>query len=211
MATKLVKIIKVSGVMKTLSGVRINNAGTDIGPGGLDAEVIKNPMTGKPYIPGSSVKGKMRSLLELHYGKYNQKGDPCGCGKPECIVCTLFGAYKNVNATSGIPRLIVRDMDLTEEYANNKDILETKASTMINRVSSTASGGSLRFVERVAAGVEFNYEINIRVFDTDDEKKLMQGLEEAMKMLENDGIGGGVTTGSGKIKFITKEITEINY
>ena len=210
---KLVKSIKRTAVVHANSGIKINGMSTEIGPGGLDSEVVKNPLTGKPYIPGSSFKGKMRHMLEKKYGAKNKEGTvnvggknnsvymPCGCGKKTCMICTLFGSHMNMNADCGPGRLKIRDLNLTEEFASmdSGKLLEARAATMIDRKTGTAAGGSLRQTERTSSGLEFNLEMVLEVYDTDDEKKLLSVLDEGLKMLEMSGIGGETSRGYGSI------------
>ena len=214
MVTK--KIIKVTGVVKTMSGVRINGADVEIGPGGADNCIVRNAIDGQPYIPGSSVKGKVRSLLEEKYGRFDKNGrdagaNPCGCGKPTCMICKCFGAHNNVNAKSGIPRFEFNDMTITDEFRGRDDIIEITAATSINRQTGTAANGSLRQLEQISRGVEFNYSFNIRVTDEDDADKLKAFLIEGLTKLEDSGIGSGNSRGVGRIKFLTREIEEIDY
>lgn len=206
---KLVKFIKRTGVMTLQTGLQINGPGVEIGPGGLDSEVIKNPLTKMPYVPGSSFKGKMRAELETVLGKVNyttdkkgnEVGQPCGCGKKDCIICTLFGAHMNTNSNAGTPRLKFRDMTICDEFIGKRGITEDKAATMIDRRSGTASGGSLRHVERVSSGVKFDYEIVISIYEGDNEKLIIDTLDRGMKLIENTGLGGGTSHGNGKVSF----------
>ena len=136
-------------------------------------------------------------------------GFPCNCGKPTCSICTLFGAHKNTRANSGEPRLIVHDMYINEEFMQKliKDgmdissLIEDKASTMINRNTNTASNGSLRNMERVSAGVVFDCVFKLKVFDGDDEKKMLYKLSNIIENVELVGIGAKTTSGSGQVKF----------
>ena len=56
----------IQGKIKVLTGLHIGGPTTGLNIGGVDNIVIKDAK-GKPYIPGSSLKGKMRSLLEYSY------------------------------------------------------------------------------------------------------------------------------------------------
>ena len=214
MSTK--KIIKVTGVVKTMSGVRINGADVEIGPGGADNHIVRDAIGGQPYIPGSSIKGKIRSLLEEKYGRFKANGndagkDPCGCGKSTCLVCKCFGAHNNTRALSGVPRFEFNDMTITDEFRGRDDIIEITAATSINRQTGTAATGSLRQLEQIARGVEFNYCFSIKVTDEDDAEELKAFLIEGMTKLEDSGIGSGNSRGVGKIKFLTRNIEEIDY
>lgn len=219
---KLVKFIKRTAIVHAESGIKINGINTEIGPGGLDSEVVKNPLTGKPYIPGSSFKGKMRHMLEKKYGAKNKDGRdninnkgvhmPCGCGKKTCMICTMFGAHMNMDSDCGPGRMKVRDLNLTEEFINieTTKLLEARAATMIDRKTSTAANGSLRQTERTSSGLDFALEIIIEVYDTDKEDKLLAVLDEGIKMIEMSGLGGETSRGYGhvSIRDIKDEIIE---
>lgn len=205
---KLVKVIKRTGVLKVETGLQINGPDVGIGPGGLDSRVTRNPLKNEIYIPGSSVKGKMRASLEQVTGK-GKNGDPCGCGDSNCIICTMFGAHKNTRSNAGTPRLIVRDMNLTDEFKGVREVTEVKASTSINREKGTAANGSLRQVERISSGVEFNYEFVLQIYEGDNEKKLKDTLDKGMILIETTGLGGGSTRGNGKVVFLSKNDEEV--
>lgn len=219
---KLVKFIRRTAIVHAESGIKINSINTEIGPGGLDSEVVKNPLTGRPYIPGSSFKGKMRHMLERKYGAKNPSGlpnvmtkkrgsgqdtrveevyMPCGCGKRGCMICTMFGAHMNMQAECGPSRLKVRDLNLTEEFKklDNERLLESRVSTMVDRKTGTAANSTLRQTERTSSGLDFKMELVIEVYDTDDENKFTEILDEGLRMLELSGIGGETSRGYGHI------------
>lgn len=213
---KLLKTVKYTGELELLSGLSIMGTNNDLNIGGTDSEVIKNPITKMPYIPGSSLKGKMRSLLELKYGKVSEgrvKGKtvagmlPCRCGRKDCFICTIFGAHMHPGADSAPTRIIVRDCDLTSESINairelsmeNGNFLETKAENIINRNDGTA--GSPRFMERIPAGLKFSVEILLQIFEGDDEENMKNKVEEALRLLENSYLGGSGSRGYGHVKF----------
>jgi len=210
---KLQTIYAYEGTITLLTGLAIRGAGSELSIGGADSEVIKNPITGEPYIPGSSLKGKMRSQLERVYGakKYDNKVlveetvAPCGCG--ECDICRVFGAHKNTKSLVAPTRIIVRDAVLTEEcraqIANMPveagNSLELKAENMIKRNSGTADAP--RFMERVPAGMEFHVELMLQVFDKDDAERMKKLVEEGLKLVEMSYLGGSGSRGYGQVKF----------
>lgn len=211
---KLQKIDRYEGTIKLITGLAIKGMSNELNIGGADSEVIKNPLTGEPYIPGSSLKGKMRSQLERVYGMKNKRGDaeyakPCGCGKKDCPICVLFGAHTNPNADSAPTRIIVRDSVLTEESrqkirempVENGSYLEVKAENLIKRDRGTAEAP--RFMERVPAGLEFKLEILLQVFDEDKNKEelLKKRIEQALELVENSYLGGSGSRGYGQVKF----------
>lgn len=207
----MMKIIEFNGTMTIKSGVHIggNDNGTKVG--GCDNPVIRNPLTNDPYIPGSSIKGALRSCAEkmpAYAGKI-RNGKPCGCGQETCMVCKLFGAHMNMRAASGEPRLIVRDMNLSPDFldrvmesgGSRSDIIETKTSTMIDRSTNTAAGGHLHNMERVAAGAVFDCSFSLKVMDKDNEAELINFFKKCLSIVEATGIGGKVTSGSGQVEF----------
>lgn len=209
---KLQKICKYEGTIKLITGLAIKGASNELNIGGADSEVVKNPLTGEPYIPGSSLKGKMRSQLERVYGMRNRYGKdefskPCGCGEKTCQVCSLFGAHMNPGAASAPTRIIVRDCELTEDsraVIQNMPVerggyLELKAENLIKRDKGTADAP--RFMERVPAGLGFKLEILLQVFEGDRAEQLKGEIEKALELVEESYLGGSGSRGYGQVKF----------
>lgn len=199
-------IKKIRGKIYLKTGLHIGGGTEGIEIGGIDNPVIKDPKTGYPYIPGSSLKGKMRSLLELHMDQFDDKGGPCNCGK--CIICKTFG-NTNKDSTVGITRAIFRDAFLDDEsiqLLKQRNILATEAKmeNTIDRIKGRALHP--RQSERVIAGLSFNFEISVRLFKDDGEgKEITDLLYQGLKLLEKDALGGSGSRGYGKIEF--KELT----
>ena len=204
---KLKNIVSVSGVLTIKSGLSIGGSKEGLGVDTKDNPIIRNPLSNKPYIPGSSIKGKMRSLFE-QYGLAKGGSFPCKCGRKECVVCTLFGAHMNVKGESGTPRLMFRDSMLAPEFEDlfDEEIVEIKTETMIDRNTGTAATGSLRTKERIAAGVKFNYSIDILVFENDNENKLVEYVKQGLKFIELTGLGSKISAGYGQIDFDIENI-----
>ena len=198
---KLEKKIKLEATITLLTGLHIGGNSESVEIGGIDLPVIKTK-DGLPYIPGSSLKGKMRCLLEQAYGILNA-GD--SGGNKNIDVRDLFGYSDGENARPS--RLIVRDAMLTEESAEelrNADNLdmpytEGKWENRINRVSGKASDP--RQIERVPAGAKFKAEFIINVWDDDEEEHQLALFNEAIDLLENDYLGGSGSRGYGQVKF----------
>lgn len=204
MAT-LVKKIKINTTIKLLTGLHIGGSGDNVEIGGIDNPVIKiATKDNQPYIPGSSLKGKIRCLLEQIAGSANVGGD--------ANVNNLFGFSK----TNQPSKLIVRDSLLTEDSAkklqenDNLDMpyTEGKWENVIDRVRGTAKDP--RQTERIPAGVEFNVEFVINVWDDDKESDLISLLKKGMNALENDYLGGSGSRGYGQIKFGELKQTELS-
>jgi CRISPR-associated protein Csm3 len=194
---QLVKKIKVTTSIELVTGLHIGGSSENVEIGGIDNPVIKiATKDGQPYIPGSSLKGKMRCLLEQIAGSATVGGNS--------EINNLFG-YSQTNQPS---KIIVRDAYLKKASADelrNCDNLdmpytEAKWENVIDRVKGTAEHP--RQTERIPAGVFFDVEFVINVWDTDgDGKNLIALLENGIKALENDYLGGSGSRGYGQIKF----------
>jgi CRISPR-associated protein Csm3 len=203
---------KITGKIAVKTGLHIGGGNDKVEIGGMDNPVIRNPLTREPYIPGSSIKGKMRALLEWREGKVKESnGDPCKCGKPDCKICRVFGSGNSGEQEKaklrGPSRIIIRDAELTDEckekFKQGKAILEDKIENGLNRITARANP---RHIERVVPGVEFNFELVYRVIDTDDggkkdEEYFNSVVKEGLKLLQNDYLGGGGSRGNGRIEF----------
>ena len=221
---KLKETITYKTKIKTKTGLHIGGNKDTLEIGGMDQPVIKNH-EGLPYIPGSSLKGKMRSLVEISIGQYSdggelhQFGEDCGNG---CMICRAFGIAgnpeKKVAKSIGPTRLIVRDIFLADndkekfqqQMEQGKTPFEEKTEVKINRESGTAAGSGPRPLQRVPAGTLFEGEILFKVFDVGDEGsrdiEIAENLfenENGLKMLiENDYLGGQGSRGSGEVEII---------
>ena len=205
---KLETIHKISGKIRLLSGLHIGASKENIEIGGLDNPIIKDPLPGShaPYIPGSSLKGKIRCLLELRHEKISEKGKPCGCG--QCDICAVFGSSSPDNRPEalGPPRIVVRDANLSEEWQSRFERgelpMEVKYENSINRISGTAQNP--RPLERVPAGVEFDFSISLKKFKGDED--YLPLIYQGMKMLQYDALGGCGSRGCGQIEFVDVEV-----
>jgi len=210
MSLKLEKYIGIEARLKCKSGLHIGGSKDDIEIGGLDNPVIRDPLDKMPFIPGSSLKGKLRSMLEYRYCSQEiaRYGEPCGCGKPECAVCRIFGPHKNPRHGLGPTRIIVRDARLTDESQKELEkglevdalYTGTKQEVSIDRNTGTASRAGPRPVEFVPKGAAFNLNISLRVFEGDDEPRIVGYVKEALDMLQQDYIGGSGTRGYGWVE-----------
>jgi CRISPR-associated protein Csm3 len=210
---KLVKKIKYTAKIELLSGLHIGGTNTTMSIGGVDNFIIRNPIDLKPYIPGSSLKGKMRSLLELAYGEH-ENGSVSTDSKSHCGA--LFGvsaSSKDSNAHAS--RLIVRDamwidtdvkFDKTDLY-----LAESKTEVNIDRITSRANP---RTQERVPRGAQFLFEAVLNIFDGESEEQYDKDIRKAISLLEDDYLGGHGSRGYGRIRFIdikTESKSAANY
>ncbi len=202
MEIKLLKKIIYTGRIKLLTGMHIGGTNSALNIGGPDKFVVRNPITNEPYIPGSSFKGKMRSLIEVMDGSISEKNGPSDDIYSNS--CQLFGMAGRKNEEKRPSRLIVRDasLDLSEELARKFEntelpFAETKTEVSIDRVTSAANP---RTFERVPAGAEFKLEMVLNVFSDDNENQLKQTLSQALKLIQDDYIGGHGSRGYGQIR-----------
>ena len=205
---KLKKIKVIKGRIFCETGLHIGGSQDEIEIGGVDLPVIKHPITKEPYIPGSSLKGKMRSTLERKYDKVTNKGEPCGCGKEDCLICRVFGPHKNTSHSLGPTRILVRDSKISQETRNEyKELavkggvlpLENKTENIINRLKGTAEHP--RSLERVPAGSKFDTEIAVQIFEGDNEQDIIDFIKEGLLLVQETYLGGFGSRGSGKVKF----------
>lgn len=210
MEEKLIKKIKYSGTIELKSGLHIGGSNMSLGVGGIDKSVIRNPIDNMPYIPGSSLKGKLRSLLELRDGTVGEDGKVCEDTSKR--VCQLFGS----SADKGYPsRLIVRDAKWNEDNKKlfeNADLplkfTESKTEVSINRITAEANP---RTIERVPAGAIFDVEIIINIMDSekDRENELKEALKTAAQLLNEDYLGGHGSRGYGWVTLTLGEPEEL--
>jgi CRISPR-associated protein Csm3 len=216
MSLKFKKNIVLRGQIETLTGLHIGGSKEKLEIGGVDSPVLRDPNTSFPFIPGSSLKGKMRMLLEFSLDKVTPKGDTYESNDPDDEICRVFGNFKKGTA-GGPTRLIVRDAYPTEETVKMWENLdselqytELKPENTINRLTSEANP---RFLERVVKGSFFNLEMIYSVYDDKDESNLKL-VYQALRLLEHSGLGGSISRGYGRIRFRFTdpiEVTEENY
>lgn len=200
---KMIKHVPIQGTILCLTGLRIGGTKDDIEIGGMDNPIIRHPQTRLPYIPGSSLKGKMRSSLEYAYDRVGQRGQPCGCGQSNCLVCRIFGPHKNVRHDLGPTRILVRDAMMDVESGEDPERwIEIKSENWIDRTTGIAGNGGLRQNERVVSGAKFKFDISLRIFADDDETKLVNTVREALTLIEQDYLGASGSRGYGRVKFL---------
>lgn len=207
---QLIKKIIFEGEITLLTGTHIGGTNSAMGIGGPDSTVVRNPINNKPYIPGSSLKGKMRSLIELNEGTIsevnmgNVKFGPTQNLKD--LAARLFGTANPKENNQQPSRLIVRDARLISDDAifTNTDLpyTESKTEVVIDRITSAAMP---RQIERVPAGAKFDFNMVLNIFTNDNELELIEAVKRSLKLLEDDYIGGNGSRGYGQIKIDLKE------
>lgn len=214
----------IKGKIECLTGLHIGGSKEKLEIGGVDSPVLRDPHTRMPYIPGSSLKGKMRHLLEFATGAVtNPVGGKLGNVSQDEQITRLFGLGaddkpKNIGPT----RLIVRDAhpdEVTIKMWKGMDsellYTEYKPENTIDRLTAAANP---RFIERVVKDSCFDFEIIYGVYeigDTTDDfdaatQKDLDNLLNALRLLENATLGKSGSRGYGQIKFHLVEPTFVS-
>ena len=222
-------MIKFSIRIKTITGLLIAGGTEEIEIGKIDKVFIRDPITNLPYIPGSSLKGVMRSMLEYKYGKVSEGGKVHVCDSVDCPICRVFGTTKDI--LSGPTRVHVADGIMTNKTKTMLEerglwsYTELKTENFINRIFGRAE--SPRTFERVPPQSEFASEIHYLVFATEiklakpeaevdkatiDElnKKLrweediefIKYVIEGLILAEDHGLGASTSRGYGKVEIL---------
>jgi CRISPR-associated protein Csm3 len=204
----------IQGKIVCKTGLHIGGSSDAIDIGGSDNVIIRDSVSGNPYIPGSSLKGKLRFLTELN-DKASAESVVRNRGgvadDKSCIAAKLFGVSAEEGQTElKFPtRTIVRDAypdEDTIELWDNEALIsgaELKYENSINRINSAANP---RNIERVPKGSKFDFEIIFSVYDDDDEN--ISYLLDAMRLLEDNYLGGSGSRGFGQIKFENIKISK---
>jgi len=200
---KLNKIIKLTFDLKLLTGLHIGSSNDNVKIGGIDSPVIKNPLNNEPYIPGSSLKGKMRYLLGINKGVNDLEDEE---------ICNIFGKSADNKTDIKPTKIIIRDLSMTDEWKKKMEefehygigFTEEKAENTIDR-GECKRESKPRFVERVPAGVEFSGEIVLKIFENDSEEEMKKTIEKSLEYIENDALGGSGSRGYGQIQITNKE------
>ncbi len=223
---KFIGKLILDGELICETGLHIGAGKGSLEIGGADNPVIKDAF-GRPYIPGSSLRGKLRSLLEQTSGLAvpselvylsRRKGQEVRIhqsDRPDDEICVLFGRNPGrmervgsseplETSTSTPARLTAYDAPLvpesiTQQMRENLDdeLTEVKSENAIDRITSQANP---RTLERVPSGARFRVRFVLDVLCEED-KDLLGRLIESLVLLEDDALGGGGSRGSGRVRF----------
>ena len=185
--------VKITGILETVTGLHIGTGGAFSPIGSADLPVVRDTLGNLPMIPGSSLKGKMRTLLSrVHHG------DDCDIAKDPKEIQALFGSQTNRS------KVLFSDLFLNRawwESMQERDIYsptEIKFENTINRLTAIANP---RQIERVIRGARFDLEIICEGSDCDELFSGVKLISEGMKLLSLDYLGGHGSRGYGRVKF----------
>ncbi|UKE84768.1 type III-A CRISPR-associated RAMP protein Csm3 [Pectobacterium colocasium] len=220
MQLKNIQTLRATLVCET--GLHIGGGDTALQIGGIDSAVVRHPLTQQPYIPGSSLKGKLRSLLEWRAGVVGETegkvlshqvyqkliDDKKQAQALQALkILQLFGVSGGDKLSAeqaqqvGPTRLSFWDCEFDQHWLAQQGghvQTEEKAENCIDRISGVALHP--RFIERVPAGSRFDFRLTVRQLDGDS-PDLLDTLLAGLKMLELDGLGGSISRGYGKVRF----------
>lgn len=197
MKTILDKLV-IKAELKLLTGMHIGKS-NDFAPiGAVDSVIITDPLTSQPIIPGSTLKGKLRTMLaklETTEGSLLKKHD-----NDNEIIKRLFGASN--------PEIIESRLQFYDIFLNNAKELEEKVTDLRyteikfeNTINRTTAVANPRQLERIPAGAKFNFKLVYNYEDETDLKEDFENIAKALKMIQLDYIGGSGTRGYGKVAF----------
>ena len=201
--------IFIRGEIEVLTGLHVGGSKADLEIGGIDLNVVKTADNKRvPFIPGSSLKGKLRTLLARETGSKRVKDDAQE-------VLEIFGFPAEMQKKQELPtRLIVRDAFLQYESFKddfNRENLDTeytevKWENTIDRKTGTAQHP--RQIERVPALAKFEFEMIYNSYSDGKEAQHIKALIRALRMLEDDYLGGHGSRGYGRIAFQNVSFTK---
>ncbi len=206
-------VIEITGTIEVVTGMHIGGNSAFSAIGSVDSPVIKDTRTGLPMIPGSSLKGKLRTLLAKQYNK-TLASTPDDDAQE---LTDLFGsAKKNQVHTS---RLLFSDM-LMNNWDELKELgLTSKTEVKFeNSIKRTTAVANPRQIERVVRGSKFPLSLIYHTkhdFETSDEKaiEIMQRdfeiIKNGLTLLEYDYLGGSGSRGYGKVKFSDLDVKTV--
>ncbi|MBN1997825.1 type III-A CRISPR-associated RAMP protein Csm3 [candidate division KSB1 bacterium] len=198
------------GTIQSLTGLHIGSEGGKLEIGGLDSPVVRDPLTRQPYIPGSSLRGKLRSLFERTEQKEFNRPSGQGiyrheCADSKCIVCRVFGSAGGKDDNNIPARLTVADLKLTEQSVKKLAEIDTglqytelKFENSLDRITAAANP---RQIERVPAGVEFCFQLfyTVETLNQDEIEQDLKNIVTLLNLLQDDYLGGHGSRGYGRI------------
>lgn len=198
--------------MTLVTGLHIGGSTDSFDIGGADSGVIKNPLDNQPYVPGSSIKGKVRSLLSRKYGEIVENKE---IKLENDVLRNLFepvikeGEFSETRALFRDAKLTKNSVEQLQMYLGEGVFTEIKAENSINSLTSKAANP--RFIERVPAGAQFEGQIVLQIFEEDNEKEMCDFLKEGLQLLEINYLGASGSRGYGRIQLNTLDFEEVDF
>ena len=202
--------LEITGKIKIMTGLHIGGSKEFSAIGAVDSPVMRDTYSNMPFIPGSSLKGKLRFLLQEKYGK-KARDEKTNHNDDDLIVKRLFGSSNDKKDEKSFKsRLYFSDSFISNEKDLNKmgieQMTEVKFENTINRFTAIANP---RQIERVIRGTEFNMSVIYNADSKEDLREDIKNLKEAFELLEYDYLGGNGSRGYGRVKIENLELNQV--
>lgn len=185
--------IEITGEIEVVTGMHIGGSDAFAAIGAIDSPVIKDSVNNNPIIPGSSLKGKIRTLLARQYNENIVEPD-----RDDERIKRLFGCAKDKKRS----RVIFSDMQMINgDELRNKGLSSLTEVKFENTISRATGVANPRQIERVVRGSLFEMSI---IYEVEDESQIVEDIKmlaTGMKLLGYDYLGGNGSRGYGKVKF----------
>ena len=179
--------------LEVRTGMHIGGSSAFSAIGAVDSPVVRDPYTGYPIVPGSSLKGKLRTLLAR--STCQDIENMPAFDKDDERILRLFGSSEPVRRS----RLQFADAFLLNyDQLKGVGVTEVKSENTINRLTSKANP---RQIERIVAGARFGVNIVYNLSDPKEMEEDLSLLSKAMKLLQLDYLGGHGSRGNGRVSF----------
>lgn len=201
--------LEITGKIKVMTGLHIGGSKEFSAIGAVDSPVMRDTYSNMPFIPGSSLKGKLRFLLQEKYGK-KARDEKTNHNDDDLRVKRLFGSSNDKNNEKPIKsRLYFSDSFISNEKDLNEmgieQLTEVKFENTINRFTAIANP---RQIERVIRGTEFDMSVIYNADSQEDLREDIKNLKEAFELLEYDYLGGNGSRGYGRVKIENLELNQ---
>ncbi|MEM3290479.1 MAG: type III-A CRISPR-associated RAMP protein Csm3 [Candidatus Micrarchaeaceae archaeon] len=198
---RLIKNIIIEGKITVITGLHIGGLSDSVKIGGIDTPVIttfkkvQGELIPIPFIPGSSLKGKIRNLLTSFYSSVPEKND---------LIKNIFGVpmEEKKKGVFTVTRALFRDAYPDDAYLKDRDTIESITEVKgENKIDPITIEATPRFIQRVVPDTVFNYQIVLSVFEGDDAEAMKSLLKEGFRLLKDSYLGGNGSRGYGRIDY----------
>ena len=190
----------ITGILELKTGLHISTSGSFSSIGAVDTEVVRDTLTNRPMIPGSSLKGKMRFLLER--AKNDKITNEINVKNASNKIKRLYGSNDGKITLSRLQffDIILSDYSIEKFKGVEFDLpyTEIKYENTINRGTGIAMP---RQLERVPAGSEFSFKLVYNIENIEELEEDINNILKSFELLEDDYLGGHGTRGYGRVKF----------
>ena len=188
--------LEISGVIESLTGLHIGGGSQFAAIGAVDSVVIKDIQDDLPMIPGSSLKGKLRSLLSKQLSDGNL---PKEHNQDDDRIKRLFGHAESKNPKTS--RIYFSDIFMSEESReelenSDMDATEIKFENTITRSTGVANP---RQIERAIKGIKYNMSLIYNIENEGEIEEDFKLLKMAFKLLQYDYLGANGSRGYGRV------------